>query len=262
MNNKDMPKEKEPNKKEPKRRSPFKDVLLLETEITSYINKFKSTIHTQANRMSDYFEMSCFNYIVKYYERNDYTVTIENLITKRYRYKCSPSGIQSNFSFFKVSKSINGIIYSFEIQHNLAVQSSHDVEIFTNPDISIINIDSCEYSTIYYDTNKIFSFVKNENLISFFEVKHFNPYPELVFNFMGVVNEIRKEIIDNTAVALKPKHLAPSLMISGKPNKQTLRIKNSLEKRYCINIIYDVFYSGATTFSRSNLGDLRTTGKV
>ena len=51
-----------------KKRSPFKEAHLLEKEIVTYINKFKSTVHTQAKRMSDYFEMSCFNYIVKYYE--------------------------------------------------------------------------------------------------------------------------------------------------------------------------------------------------
>ena len=93
-------------------------------------------------------------------------------------------------------------------------------------------------------------------------MKHFNPFPELVFNFMGVVNELRKEIMNNTAIDYSPKHLAPSLMVSGKPNKQTLKIKNSLENRYCINIIYDMFYSGASTFSRSNMNALRKAGRL
>ena len=79
---------------------------------------------------------------------------------------------------------------------------------------------------------------------------------------MGVVNELRKEIMNNTAIDYSPKHLAPSLMVSGKPNKQTLKIKNSLENRYCINIIYDMFYSGASTFSRSNMNALRKAGRL
>lgn len=246
-----------------KSRSPFKESHLLEKEIVTYINKFKSTVHTQAKRMSDYFEMSCFNYIVKYYERNGYKVSIENLqAKKRYRYKCSTSGIQSNYSFFKVSKTVDGINYEFEIQHNLAVQSSQDEELFTNPDIVVIESNSCKYSTEYYDTKRTFSYVTNPDLISFFEVKHFNPYPELVFNFMGVVNELRKDIIEGKAKQFLPKHLAPSLMVSGKPNKQTARIRLSLQKRYSINIIYDMFYSGVSTFSKSNLNELKETGEV
>jgi hypothetical protein len=77
---------------------------------------------------------------------------------------------------------------------------------------------------------------------------------------MGVVNELRKDIIDGKAQKFLPEHLAPSLMVSGKPNKQTARIRLSLQKRYCINVIYDMFYSGASTFSKSNLYQLKQTG--
>lgn len=249
-------------KKVAKKRSPFKESHLLEKEIVDYINKFKSTVHTHAKRMSDYFEMSCFNYIVKYYERNGYSVAIENLQEKkRYRYKCSTSGIQSNYSYFKVTKTHKNIDHEFEIQHNLAVQSSQDSRLFTNPDIAVINVGACKYSTEYYDTKRTFSYVENKDLISFFEVKHFNPYPELVFNFMGVVNELRSDIIYGFAKKFSRKHLAPSLMVSGKPNKQTERIRHSLQGRYCINIIYDMFYSGASSFSKRNLNKLRTTGE-
>ena len=58
--------------------------------------------------------------------------------------------------------------YSFEIHQNLGVQSSHDKELFTNPDIIVIKSNTCEYTRMYYDTKTVFSFVKNENLISFF----------------------------------------------------------------------------------------------
>jgi hypothetical protein len=50
-------------------------------------------------------------------------------------------------------------------------------------------------------------------------------------------------------------------MISGKPNKQTNNIKSSLENRYCVNIIYDLFYSATFTFSKRKINDLRKAGK-
>lgn len=250
-------------KVEPKKTSsPFKDVSLLEKEITDFINKFKSTVANHSNRISDYFEMSCYNLIVRFYENNGYVVTVQNLREGKYYYKCSPAGVQSNYSFFLVSKKIGGKSYEFEVQHNLAAQSSYNNEIFTNPDITVIKSGSSKTTTNYYEINRRFSYVENKDVITFFEVKNFNPFPELIFNFIGIVNELRKEIMINKAKSKKPKHLAPCLMISGKPNRQTQRIKESLEERYCINILYDLFDSGTLTFSKSMQSQLRITGKL
>ena len=150
----------------------------------------------------------------------------------------------------------------FEIHHNLAVQSSHDSELFTTPDITIIKKGTAQTTTGYYDSKKRFSFVSNNNMMSFCECKQFNPFPELLFNFIGVVNELRREIIENTFEEIVPVQIAPSLMISGKPNKQTTKIKKSLENRYCINIIYDLFYSRTVTFAKRNVISLRIAGKL
>lgn len=242
--------------------SPFKDVDLFEKEIKEFVNKFKATVSNHSKRISDYFEMSCYNLIVRFYENNDYKVSIQNLQEGKYRYKCSPSGIQSNYSSFLVSKQVGKKELEFEIQHNLATQSSFSKEIFTNPDIAVIKKGTFKTTTKYYTTKRRFSYVKNTDLITFFEVKNFNPFPELIFNFIGVVNELRKDILTNSAVSKRPIHLAPSLMVSGKPNKQTERIKKSLEERYCINILYDLFDSGISTFSKTKQSELRTTGKL
>ena len=45
-------------------------------------------------------------------------------------------------------------------------------------------------------------------------------------------------------------------MVSGKGNKQTIKIKEVLEERYNLNIIYELFYSGVNTFSRANYLEL------
>ncbi|HEY5589728.1 MAG TPA: hypothetical protein VIK55_01800 [Paludibacter sp.] len=242
--------------------SPFKDIKLFKKEITDFLNKYKSTVGKHANRISDYFEMSCYNFIVKFYENNDYDISVQNLKSKKYYYKCSPAGLQSNYSFFKVSKKTGIKTYEFEIQHNLAAQSSFNKDIFTNPDITVIKTGSAKTSTTYYEINRRFSYVENKDVITFFEVKNFNPYPELVFNFIGIVNELKKEILANKSPSKKPLHLAPCLMVSGKPNRQTQRIKDSLEERYCINIIYDLFDSGVSIFSKRRQSELKTTGKI
>lgn len=258
-----MPKAKKAAKvaKPAKKTSPFKDYKLFEKEIAEFANKYKTIVVNQAKRTSDYFEMSCFNYIVRFYELNGYLLKVKNLQAGKYRYKCSPSGIQSNFSHFEASIEQDDKKHSFEIQHNLAAQSSQDPNIFTTPDISVIIKGKVKNTKEYYDTKTTFSFVENHNLMTFCEVKQFNPFPELLFNFIGVLNELKIEYMTDDGVELKPLHLAPSLMISGKPNKQTQRIKDSLESRYCINVIYDLFYTGTFTFSNGNVNLLRKTGK-
>ena len=253
------------NKKDEKKvnpKSPFKDIALFETEIKDFINKFKAKVVTHSKRVSDYFEMSCFNDIVRFYEFNNYTITVENLQKNEYKYKCSTSGIQTNFSHFQASINYNDEVFAYEIHHNLAVQSCHDSEIFTTPDISIIKAKTAQTILGYYETNTRFSFVENKNLMSFCECKQFPPFPELLFNFIGVINELRLDIIFNKFEELVPIHIAPSLMVSGKPNRQTSRIKNSLENRFCVNIIYDLFYSRSITFSKNNIKNLRTAGKL
>ncbi len=240
--------------------SPFKDHSLFEKEIKEFANKYKTIVVNQAKRTSDYFEMTCYNYIIRFYEISGFEVSVQNLQAGKYRYKCSPSGIQSNFSHFLVSKKGNKRKMSFEIQHNLAVQSSQDKEIFTTPDIAIIKKGKVKYTKEYYDTKTTFSYVENKNFMSFCEVKQFNPFPELLFNFIGVLNELKKEYMNNEGKNHNPAHIAPSLMISGKPNKQTIRIRKSLESRYCINIFYDLFYNARFTFSKGNLNEIRNTG--
>lgn len=240
-----------------KRRSPFKDVKELEKEITDYINIHKAKIKNQASRISDYFEMCCFNYVVKFYERSGYEVSVENLQDGEYRYKCSTQGNQHNFSYFQVAIKHKNRWRRFDVHHNLAVQSFHDENIFTTPDVSVIKRDCIQLSDDFYEGNKVFSYVENEDLITFCEVKQFIPFPELLFNFIGTLNEIRHDIICDAFETAEPNHLAPSLMISGKPNKHAERIKESLENRYCINVIFDLFDSGSAQFSSARVRELR-----
>ncbi|RZK27019.1 MAG: hypothetical protein EOO43_00950 [Flavobacterium sp.] len=245
-----------------KSRSPFKDVVELKKEIIDFINIFKTTVADHSDRISNYFEMSCFNYVVKYYQLQGYNVTIQNLQLNQYRYKCSPSGIQSNFSHFRISKICNGKTHEYEIHHNLAVESAHEKGIYTTPDITIIDIDSVSYNNQVYETKKRFSYVAQVKFVTFCEVKNFNPFSELIFNFMGVVNELAPKILNNTMTARETVHIAPCLMISGTPNKQTSAIKKSIESRYCVNVIYQMFYSASFTFSKSNIKQLRTHGAL
>jgi len=241
-----------------KKKSPFRNLSEFEKEITDFANKHRLEVAEHSKRISDFFEISCFNYLIRYYKNKGYTVTPQNLISGKYRYKCSPAGIQKNFSFFEIKKKVRGIEHIFEIHHNLAIQSSHDEDIYTTPDIVIIQSDSVKYTTSYYNTKKTFSFVESNDLKTFCEVKNFAPFPELLFNFIGILNELKKEYMIKQNKSDSPVHIAPSLVISGKGNKPTNLIRERLQSRYNINIIYDTFFEGRFYFTRQ-AGELRKT---
>jgi hypothetical protein len=238
--------------------SPFRNTIELENEITKFMNIHKASFSNHASRVSDYFEMCCFNYIVRFYKDKGYITTVENLQAGKYRYKCSTQGNQTNFSHFKISKKLFGEIHEFEIQHNLAIESFHEEFIYTTPDISIVKVNSIQENLNHYGGRKKLSFVSNKDVVTFCEAKQFIPFPELMFNFIGIVNELSNEIMHQKQLSTRPLQIAPTLMISGKPNAHADRIKKSLESRYCINILYDVFSKANNPFKKYNISYIKT----
>lgn len=239
--------------------NPFKQVEDFEDEINDFLRRNKTFLSNQGKRISDYFEMSCYNYIVRFYQNQGFDLEVKNLISERFKYKLSPSGYPENFSFFEIKLRI--IIKEeikeicFEIHHNLTVQSGHQNDIYLTPDISVINKGAVVSDNGHYlveNSTKKFCYVKNGDLQTFCEVKNFNPFPELLFNFIGLYNELKKEVLDNNLQTEFPNHLAPSLMISGKGNIHSDKIKKSLEERYKVNLLFDLFEYGLSSFSIYN----------
>nr|WP_322626449.1 hypothetical protein [uncultured Flavobacterium sp.] len=239
--------------------NPFKSVEDFEKDINSFLRQHKTYISEQGKRISDYFEMNCYNYVVKYYEIHGFEASIENLKDGKFKYKLSPGGYPENFSYFNISLKYGEperkVRVQFEIHHNLTVQSGFQDDIYLTPDISVINANSIVEDHDHYiveNSKKKFCYVQNKDLQTFCEVKQFNPFPELLFNFIGMYAELKMEALKHENHYNEPKHLAPSLMLSGKGNRHTDRIRESLEARYYINMIFDLFDTGSITFSDYN----------
>ena len=237
--------------------NPFKDIKELTRDIESYLRKNRSAIFNNAKRISDFFEMACYNNIVRFYENNGYEVTIKNLQKSKFNYKCTTAGNPAKYSFFEVKKKIGNLDYLFEIRHNINVQSYHNDDTYTTPDIAILKPNSILEDDNFYDTQLKYYFIKNKSLISFCEVKNFNPYPELLFSFIGIVNELRPNLIRKVKNSGNS-HIATTLMISGKSNKHADKIITNLQSRYHINILCDLFNIGGITFGRHAIRKVKT----
>ena len=235
--------------------SPFKDVTEFEKELVEFANIHKTVLAEHSKHISDYFEMSCYTMIVRFYELKRFTAEVVNLKGDKFKFKCSPRGLLNNFSFFKIQKGNQ----TYRIYHNASVQSKHDKEVFTTPDIVVTTDDDPAIITDYYITKQKFSYIPNKQLVTFCEAKHYNPFPELMFNFVGTVSELKPSCFRNVKAkrdALSC-HIAPSLMMSGTFSKQGRKIKKSLERRYMMNVFGDLIihpYQGA--FSHSGIYDI------
>lgn len=248
-------------------KSPFKDLNKFKTEIASFLKKHKTVIGSHAKRISEYFEMSCYNSIVKFYENNGYNVTTVNLINNEFKYKLSPAGYPHNFSYFKITKRYNykksSKVFHFEIHHNLAVQSSVNKKLFVTPDTSIISQDSIKElkdPRYFFSGSRSYYYVPSDSLQTFCEVKNYNPFPELLFNFIGLLQELKHDLFLSNYSYKNPKHIAPAMMISGGGNYHSRLIKEDLTTRYKINIFFSLFYSRNKPYSQKKTSSVNKIG--
>ena len=122
-----------------KRTTPFKASEDFEKELIDFSKRFKTLIADHSKRISDYFEMSCYNLVIRYYEKKGYELTVQNLQGGKFKFKCSPTGLLKNFSYFKAvnKKEKREGEDMFYIYHNATVQSSFDENVYTTPDIVV-----------------------------------------------------------------------------------------------------------------------------
>lgn len=238
----------------------FKNEADFENDLKRFANTHRVTIAEHSKRISDYFEMSCYTMIIRYYELQGFTFECANLQTDKFRFKCSPAGLLENFSFFKVKKEDK----IYRIYHNASVQSKYDSTLYTTPDIVVAKDEEPKETENYYNTKKRFSYIPNKQMVTFCEAKHYVPFPELIFNFIGTVHELLPSCLKkrhSTEDIFNP-HIAPSLMMSGSYSKQAKQIKKSLEKRYMLNIIGDLFVDPyKSVFCKTGIRYITTLGK-
>lgn len=239
--------------------TPFKNITEFKKELKEFANKHRITLAEHSKKISNYFEMSCYHKIILYYESRGYKINVKNLQKGLFRYKCSPSGKLQNFSYFEAIKRVNENDIKLYLYHNATIQSAHDVRVFTTPDIVIAKTDAPCENFDYYETRKGLSYFTNDDIISFCEVKNLIPFPELMINFIGTVNELKPKCLSSENPEKGSIDLAPSLMMSGSYSKSTRRIKHSLEKRYYINMLDNLFDNSTNSvFRKYHLNELAT----
>ncbi|BCV33567.1 hypothetical protein [Shewanella algae] len=237
-------------------KSPYKDRKLLLKDISSFTTRNGAFFKQNAKRMSDLFEMSVYNDAVKYYRRKKYTISINNLMRDgTFKYKLTPAGLSENFSYFVATKKNNkqpdDVV---EIHHNIKVQSHHDPHIYFTADVSVTNEDGV--TTQNQKNRKSHSFIPSDALLTFFEVKNMNPFPEVLFSFTGILYEVKPEFVLNSSalgISTGKKHLTPSLVFSGSGGAHVESVADKLGQRYGCNIIRGLYANKGKIYSYDKL---------
>jgi len=248
-----------------KSKSPFKANSALRKQIEGFLATHGATLAQEAKRTSMFFELAAYNDVVQYYETNGYAVKPENLrgTTSDFVYALSPNAKAAKCSYFSATKNYNkGVAHEFEIRHNLRVRSAHDTEIFVAPDYVVIDKEALQSTRFphYYNGKVDYVFVAAEQVRTFAETKHYMPSPELVLNFVGIVNEIKPAFIRGEFPEKRPKHCGPSLIISGVGNVHLRKIKDSLADRYRINVFLGLFQYPSQLYSKGNQANIKKIG--
>lgn len=226
-------------------KSPWKDRTELLKDISSFTNRNGAFFKQNAKRMSDLFELSVYNDTVKFYRRKRYEIAAENVMKDgTFKYKLSTSGLKENFSYFRAWKNTSDgdATDELEIHHNIRLRSAHDEHIYFTSDVSVTRKDGV--TTQKQKNGRNHSFIEPENLLTFLEVKHMNPFPEVLFSFSGIVLEVKPDFILNPSsisVGLRNGHLTPSLVFSGVGGAHVESVADKLMARYGYNVIRGLF---------------------
>jgi hypothetical protein len=217
--------------------SPWIDRKKLIRDAKDFASKNGYFLRSHAKRISGLVEMAVYHSIVEYYHTQGYSLATANLGPKKsFKYKSSPTGLLDNFSSFTATHPSAG--YSVWILPNTKVQSAHHKHLYYTPDVVVCVLIAAV--TKEQQGGKRHSYVENSGLLTFIEVKHLTPFPEVLFSFTGLVQEFAPHFISGMVpTSLTASHLTPVIVFTGAASKHVRTIQKELETRYGINIIYN-----------------------
>lgn len=170
---------------------PWIDRDLLIQNTRKFVQRYGYFFRENAKRIASLVEIALYNSLVQHYSSQGYRVAGANLGPKKsFKYKLTASGLAENYSYFTVEK--NGQV--FHILHNISIQSAHDAHIYFTADVVVAEKAGATTQTLR--SGRRHSFVANSDLVTFAEVKHINPFPEVLFNFTGLVLEFMPDLIE------------------------------------------------------------------
>lgn len=211
-----------------------------EQSVSEFLVQHKLGLREYSYSASEFCEMAVYNAVVTFYKKRGFTATMINTAKGIFLYKVKASGYPHNFSYCTVTKIGAGTTYSFDIFQNLAIESSISEGIYYTADVAVVTSGAVaavsDPESFYGGTKRAYYAAPREELQTFVEVKAMAPFPELLFNFVGLVYEFANDIFRGKKRRRPPRHLAPSLVVSGLPSRHASKVRDTLMERIHLNI--------------------------
>lgn len=227
--------------------------------IADFANVHGLVLGVTERQISAAFEIACLHSLLRFYEKQGYTLSLKNLRGQEYRYLTTPSGNPANFSYV----ALEGLDGKFEVRQQVRIQSHVDPEIRFTPDIVVLKHDSTIDEAMDPDfalgRRKLFS-VRSDSVVAAHECKSMNPFPELMVGFVGMLVTAHKWYPHGKQVVPATKgHLAPTLFVGGSARAFHNKMIAALQSSYNLNIVVGMH---AGTWSLRQAANRFTWGKV
>ena len=248
--------------------------------IEQQMNHFRIKYHSlysnyNKDKLTQMFELSSYHAILSWYEENGWSLK-PKLFGKEFRCLLGTQGYPENFSYYIIKKTFgDNHDVEYYVRQNARIKNADMPDIAFIPDIIITNPveSSRERYDYWYKNTQDYCFFPSYDVISFHEAKNMAPFPELVVNFVGMLEccglyvrnkELEEQqfeendklldealdrmlneapdsdFADQEAPALPIYHIAPSLICGGVSNKIVENTCNSIKLRYRCNYFFSL----------------------
>lgn len=211
----------------------------IKRSVDRFLAKHRTQIYAHTDKISYYAEISAYNAIIDLYKQLGHKVKPANFVKDKFRYKLQPTGDARKYSHFTLSRSGQQTV----VLNNVRVESAHGERLYFTADIVVANANAVQMMTqaevAELGMRRTAFAIRNVDVKTFIEVKNLPAFPELLFNFSGLLYEIMPDIFFGKVSKRVRTHLAPSLVCSFAGSGHANYIRQSLLGRWHINIFSD-----------------------
>ena len=228
------------------------DQTAIKTNLSAYFRQNELDLEKFGRTVNQTFEAFVFVSVAEWYTDHGWQVEVINAVEsetgkREIHLKFNTRGRPDKYTYFKCKKGDQEI----QIRHQLRIATYSYIEEDDDPranivlDVAVIN--SNDLSAFETDDH-----VENQHLITFGEAKHMSAFAELVANFIGLVHELKPDLLKRRKSRklgnANREHLAAFLYVSGLIYPTAQGIKKTIEKRgYDIDI-----YNRTETLSKAS----------
>lgn len=202
------------------------DISSVQKSIKTFLEKHKQTFYTISSNQSKALELAVTVGVSEHYRSNGYEITVVNPKKSRRTFvvKTSTRGHPWNFSHLRFER--KGILY--EAHMNLMVRSAHDQGKYC-VDLGLTKPGAVPEKALKTG----WECAKNEDVVTFAEVKKLVVYPMLLAQFVGIVHEIKPCFISGRLPRgfSKQAHLFPALASLGNFSGNSSQIVEGYKNR-------------------------------